>query len=130
MTPGEDKDLRRQWEAIRRGWCLGSESFHARMKARLDGVIEPNIVASYDGPAVAERNRRTAEELLAAALHAVGLSGCDLSKLHKNDAQAGGGLAAAEAHYGEESLAERTVGHGARDSHIAIGPGRSKRRRW
>ena len=57
-----------------------------RMKARLDGVIEPNIKASYDGPAVDERNQRTAEELLAAGLDAVGLNGCDLSSCGKTTA--------------------------------------------
>src|SRR5208283_2044945 len=72
--------------------CVVSETPAGRpigkfMHSPCSAIIEPNIVASYDGPAVAERNRRTAEELLAAALHAVGLSGCDLSKLHKNDAR-------------------------------------------
>jgi hypothetical protein len=36
---------------------------------------------------VAERNRRTAEELLVAALETVGLMACDLSKLRKNDSR-------------------------------------------
>ncbi len=77
----------RQWEAARRGWRLGSEAFFARMKARLDGVIEPQIAASYDGPAVAERKRRTAEELLALALETVRLASPDLTRLRKGDAR-------------------------------------------
>jgi putative transposase len=46
LAPTEGREPRRQWEAIRRGWCLGSEGFHTWMKARRDGVIEPNISAS------------------------------------------------------------------------------------
>ncbi len=57
------------------------------MKARLDGVIEPHIAASYDGPAVAERKRRTAKELLALALEMVRLSSSDLTRLRKSDAR-------------------------------------------
>jgi hypothetical protein len=57
------------------------------MKARLDGVIEPQIAASYGGPAVAERKRRTAEELLALALETIRLSSSDLTRLCKSDAR-------------------------------------------
>jgi hypothetical protein len=53
---------------------LGSAAFLARRKARLDGLIDPHIAASYDGPAVAE-------------LETVGLSSPDLTKLRKSDAR-------------------------------------------
>ena len=50
-------------------------------------MIEPHIAASYDGPAVAERNRLSAVEPLASASETVGLSSPDLTKLCKNDAR-------------------------------------------
>jgi hypothetical protein len=80
-------ELRRQWEAIRRGWCLGSEGFRVRMKQRLDGLLAANRAASYAGPAVEEHRRRSAEELLALALEAAGLSADELPVLRKTDAR-------------------------------------------
>ena len=52
-----------------------------------DDVDRAEFRHCLGGAAVAERDRRTAEELLAAALDAVGLSACDLSRLRKDDAR-------------------------------------------
>jgi len=49
-----------------------------------DDVDRAEFRHCLGGAAVAERDRRTAEELLPAALDAVGLSACDLSRLRKN----------------------------------------------
>jgi len=80
-----DGDLARQWEAIRRGWCLGGEDFRTRMQRRLDKLLHGHLPDSYAGPAVEEHQQRTAEELLAAGLKAVGLSPDDLPDLPKTD---------------------------------------------
>jgi len=83
--PGVGADLRQQAEAIRRGWCLGSEGFRQRMKQGLDRLFAEHRRASYGGAAVAEHRSRSADELLNAALAAAELAGEDLASLRKTD---------------------------------------------
>ena len=78
-------DLQRQWKAIRRGWCLGSDSFRTRMGERLDGVLQEHRSGSYLGPEIHEHQYHTAEQLLSAGLAAVGLTPDQLPSLRKTD---------------------------------------------
>ena len=114
----------RQWEVRSAGAALRSEAFFCAGEGAFGrAVIEPQIAASYDGPAVAERKRRTAEELLACcAWRRSGWLPPDLTRLRKgDDGKAGGRLApAAEVDYPEEPLDWRAVGDGWRGRELNI----------
>ncbi|MHC4180369.1 MAG: transposase [Planctomycetota bacterium] len=75
----------KEWEDIRRGWCLGDENFRSRMKRRLDQLLGKHHKSSYSGPALRDHQRRTAAELLAAGLAAVGLDPQELATTRKTD---------------------------------------------
>jgi len=75
----------KEWEAIRRGWCLGDEDFRSRMKRRLDELLGKHQRSSYSGPALQDHQRRTAAELLAAGLEALGLDPQELATTPKTD---------------------------------------------
>ena len=81
----ESDDLQRQWKAIRRGWCLGSDAFRTRMGERLRGVLHERQAGSFLGLEVHEHQRHTAEQLLAIGLAAVGLAPEQLPALPKTD---------------------------------------------
>ena len=71
----------KEWEAIRRGWCLGDESFRSRMKRRLDQLLGKHQRSSYSGSMLRDHQRRTAAELLAAGLEEVGLEEVGLEEV-------------------------------------------------
>lgn len=82
---GEPGDLDQARNAIRRGWCLGTDDFRSRMEGLLRKSLGDDRSRSYSGPAVEEHWRRTAEDLLAAGLAAVGLRAEELTDLRKTD---------------------------------------------
>ena len=84
-TKSGRRQQEKQWEAIRRGWCLGDEKFRARMRRRLDKLLAKHERGSYSGPALRDQQRRTATELLAAGLKAVGLARKELATTRKTD---------------------------------------------
>jgi REP element-mobilizing transposase RayT len=65
-----------QWSKIRRGWCLGSESFRETMKARLAGMTQGSSRQDkWSGEAVEELEQHRAERLLGKAVQVLGYSG-------------------------------------------------------
>ncbi len=53
------------WKKIRRGWCLGGESFVSRMKEKLEEIVqEPREPDSWAGAAVEEMEKDRAQRLL------------------------------------------------------------------
>jgi putative transposase len=64
-----------QWKPIRRGWCLGGETFREAMKSRLAEIgRRPSRPDSWSGEAVEELEQHGAERLLAAAVQVLGYS--------------------------------------------------------
>ena len=56
----------RAYQTLRRGWCLGSEGFVAKMKERLQELqLEPHDADSWAGPAIEEAEQDRALRLLA-----------------------------------------------------------------
>ena len=69
---GEERD---DWKKIRRGWCMGSEGFVERMKAKLEELsAEPREGDSWSGEAVEEMERERAARALEGGVKRLGYS--------------------------------------------------------
>jgi len=85
LTTSGRRRQKKEWDAIRRGWCLGSESFRDRMLRWLDQRSGRGRDDAYSGPAVREHGQKAAEQLLEAGLRLVGLERGSLTDLRKTD---------------------------------------------
>ena len=75
IASGDDRGEKDQdWSKIRRGWCLGSESFVDSLLDRLDGIRSAKSRGSLSGDAIEEHEERQAERLWK-----VGMARLDLS---------------------------------------------------
>ena len=71
------------WSKIRRGWCLGSESFVDSLLDRLAGIRSAKSRESLSGSAVEEHEERQAQRLWEAGMARLGLSPEGLGALAK-----------------------------------------------
>ena len=62
------------WARIRRGWCLGSESFVDSLLSRLDSIRSGRSAGSLGGDAIEEHNERQAKHLCEVGMTRMGLS--------------------------------------------------------
>lgn len=62
------------WSRIRRGWCLGSESFADSLLDRLEGIRSAQSPGSLSGSAIEEHDERQAQRLWEAGMARLGLS--------------------------------------------------------
>ena len=70
---GEARNNNPKWKTIRRGWCLGSESFVERMKEKLEEISkEPRERESWAGPAVEEMEEDRAAQIFEAGAKVLG----------------------------------------------------------
>ena len=70
---GEVREAEAAWKPIRQGWCLGTESFVAEMKEKLEEAAErPRVADSWSGVAVEEMEEDRAERWLQAGARALG----------------------------------------------------------
>jgi len=75
------------WNALRRGWCLGDESFREQMGEALARVVEGKRRETYGGEEMREHDERAAERLLVQGLERLGLKREALEGLKKSDAR-------------------------------------------
>ncbi len=68
------RELEAQWEALRRGWFVGGETFRAKLEELLDGVTQGLRRESHSGPAKTAHDEAAAGRWLAGALLALGLT--------------------------------------------------------
>ena len=73
----------KQWEEIRRGWYLGSESFQDELLDRVDGSLKGKQRNSFGGAVVRLHDEVEADRLLFAGLRCLGLDVECLSDLPK-----------------------------------------------
>jgi hypothetical protein len=74
-----------QWQAMRRGWYVGSEPFQEQLSARLGAVLSGHQRESYSGPAIQGHDEQAAEARLAWALRVLGLSLAEVSARAQKD---------------------------------------------
>ena len=59
----------KDWDKIRRGWCLGSENFVQRMKDKIEGMLDrPSDQETWNGDAIDETEEQRASRLLQTGL--------------------------------------------------------------
>ena len=71
------------WSRIRRGWCLGSESFVESLLSRLDDIRLGRMAESLGGEAIDEHDQRQAERLCEVGMARLALSWEALKSLGK-----------------------------------------------
>ena len=79
------QEFDKQWDAIRRGWCLGDSDFREEMEKRVDQRIRDYDRRSYLGEAANRHDEAEATRLLEFGLDAFGLTSAELDGLKKND---------------------------------------------
>jgi len=77
--------LHQQWKAVRRGWCLGGETFRKRLLAGTNGLLSHTRYRSRDGRPARTHDEQEAERLLAAALDELNLTLPELRQRAKSD---------------------------------------------
>jgi REP element-mobilizing transposase RayT len=77
MVPDDD------WKEIRRGWCLGSESFRVEMLQKIDVILEGKKRSSYNGEEVKHHDEAEAERYLVEGMAILGLNKQALHSLKK-----------------------------------------------
>lgn len=77
------KPVEKQWEEIRRGWCLGSKSFRDELLKRLDGALEGKQRNSFAGEEVRKHDEVEADRILSAGLGCLGVDRMSLAGLPK-----------------------------------------------
>ena len=80
-------ELEGQWEALRRGWYAGGETFAEKLRGRMQGRLKGRRRESHSGAAKREHGERAAKELLAAGLARLGLGPDDLRQGRKVTAE-------------------------------------------
>ncbi len=73
----------KQWEGIRRGWYLGSESFRDELLDRVDGLLKGKQRNSFGGAEVRLHDEAEADRILFAGLRCLGLDAERLNNLPK-----------------------------------------------
>ena len=79
----EPHNLDPDWTKVRRGWCLGTESFRESLLMRLDDVRASVKKTSHAGDEIREHNERQGKQMLIRGLQSLGLSVSDLKDLPK-----------------------------------------------
>ena len=85
LDPEKIDDLEEQWNSIRRGWCLGDDTFKEKMLTPVKQFLDDKKENSYNGVLLQEHNQKIAEELVQKALSILKIREQDLSGLKKND---------------------------------------------
>jgi REP element-mobilizing transposase RayT len=70
---GGKKELEEEWEALRRGWYVGNETFLGKLQQYLDGVIKGRQRESHSGEAKVAHDVAAAEREYKRALPVLGL---------------------------------------------------------
>lgn len=83
-TQAGRKNLEAQWQALRRGWYVGGESFRKTLEERLDQTLPTPRRESRSGAAREAHDEAAALGLLQRGLAALELSPSDLAALPKN----------------------------------------------
>jgi len=84
LASGDDRaQVDQDWSGIRRGWCLGSESFVDSLLDRLDGIRSGKASGSLGGEAIEEHEERQAERLCEIGMARLSLSPERLGSLAK-----------------------------------------------
>ena len=83
LTSGSSSEIDTQWNAIRKGWCLGSENFREEMLSRLDALTGER--ESYHGSEIRLHDEKVAEKLIVEGLRAFNLEEGELECLRKGD---------------------------------------------
>ena len=74
-------DLEEKWKALRRGWCLGGESFLEQLQTKLGKIVAGTRRESHTGGARQAHDEKAAGQLLDKGLTALGISRKDLREL-------------------------------------------------
>ncbi len=82
-----DEEESRHWEALKRGWYLGSENFRDRLMDWANGVVRGRRRQSYSGEALGRHDEAHAEQLLKAGMEQLELNESKVLALRKNDAR-------------------------------------------
>ncbi len=72
-----------EWDALRRGWYVGSAAFKESLLDQLDQATEGKAAASFSGDAVSERDERAALALLGQGLRALKIKSNRLVEMPK-----------------------------------------------
>jgi hypothetical protein len=80
-NPKRRADLEEQWNALRRGWYLGGQSFLERLESWLEKAVAGRRRESHSGGARDTHDKAAAERLVAKSLKALGLTEADLREL-------------------------------------------------
>ncbi len=81
--PGEEEA--RQLQEMRRGWCVGSESFQDRLMDWARGAVAGRTRHSCEGGAIRTHDEAEAERLLEMALELLGCGEVELQAMRQND---------------------------------------------
>lgn len=77
------RDVDPDWAKVRRGWCLGSETFRESLLMRLDDLRAGVKPSSHAGDEIREHNEHQAQRLLQRGLKVLGLTPAQLTELPK-----------------------------------------------
>ncbi len=75
----------KNWQDIRRGWCLGDDTFRAEMEGLVEARIDQYDRRSYLGDEARKHDEREAERLLVAGLDVLGVEIDQLPAMQKSD---------------------------------------------
>lgn len=76
-----------EWDRIRRGWCIGDDTFHEEMAQLLAGTLKGKRRDSYSGESVERHDAMMAERLIKLGLEALGISEDMLANQAKGSAE-------------------------------------------
>ncbi len=74
------------WGRIRRGWCVGEETFRGELEGRLAGAMKGRRRESYSGEIARQHDEAEAERLTGMGLEALGMGADDLGGQIKGSA--------------------------------------------
>lgn len=87
MSRSDEPWVDEEWVQIRRGWCLGDETFREDMKELVGGTLKGKRRDSYSGGGVHEHDEKMAERLIRLGMEALGISEAVLYKQPKGSAE-------------------------------------------
>ncbi len=82
---GEEES--RHWQALKRGWYLGSENFRERLMDWATGVVKGRNRRSYSSEALGRHDEAHAEQLLKGGMEQLELNESEVLTLRQNDAR-------------------------------------------